>query len=76
MTRICAIVTAPPFVSEFPRKFVADVPFLVLSGFTDTIVPSLVVRGHGAITGLANIAPVSFFISFWSVILALIVNPL
>ena len=71
MTRICATVTAPSFTSEFPRKFVADFPFLVLSGFTDTIVPTLTVRGHGAITGLANIAPVGLYTTFWSVILTL-----
>jgi len=58
LTRICATVSEPSFASEFPRSFVtADAPFLVLNGFTDTIVSSLVVSGHGAITGLANIAP-------------------
>jgi len=58
LTRICATVSEPSFASEFPRSFAtADAPFLVLGGFTDFIVPTLAVRGHGAITGLANIAP-------------------
>ncbi|KAF9648084.1 aldolase [Thelephora ganbajun] len=57
-TRICATVCEPSFASEFPRSFVTtDVPFLVLSGFTDTVVSSLATRAHGAITGLANISP-------------------
>lgn len=73
MTRICATVSTSTFAVKFPRKFVADVPFLVLSGYTDTIVPSLVVRGHGAITGLANIAPVSFCIQFRPKVLVLTV---
>lgn len=61
MTRICATVSEPSFALNFPRSFpTADVPFIVLGGFTDIIVPSLAVRAHGAITGLANIAPVSF----------------
>lgn len=60
LTRICATICLPSFASEFPRKFPAgDAPFLVLGGLTDTIVPSLAVRGHGAITGLANVAPYS-----------------
>jgi L-threo-3-deoxy-hexylosonate aldolase len=63
LTRICATISTPSFASEFPRKFTtANVPFLVLGGLTDTIIPTLVVRGHGAITGLANIAPVCFYI--------------
>ena len=31
--------------------------FLVLGGYTDFIVPSVFANAHGAITGLANIAP-------------------
>ena len=59
LTRICATVSEPSFASEFPRSFAtADAPFLVLGGFTDFIVPSLAVRAHGAITGLANVSPV------------------
>jgi len=58
LTRICATVSDPSFASNFPRSFAtADAPFLALGGYTDTIVSSLAVRGHGAITGLANIAP-------------------
>jgi len=60
LTRICATVSEPSFASKFPRSFAtAGVPFLTLSGFTDIIVSSLAVRGHGAITGLANISPYS-----------------
>ena len=41
-----------------PRKN-PQAQFLVLGGFADFIVPSAFVNGHGAITGLANVAPVS-----------------
>lgn len=30
----------------------------MLGGYTDFVLPSTYVRGHGAITGLANVAPV------------------
>lgn len=32
--------------------------FLVLGGFADFILPAVYANGHGAITGLANFAPV------------------
>lgn len=41
-----------------PRKN-PDAPFLVLGGFIDFLVPSTYANAHGAITGLANVAPVS-----------------
>jgi 4-hydroxy-2-oxoglutarate aldolase len=40
-----------------------DAPFLVLGGFIDFLVPSAYVDAHGAITGLGNVAPVSYFFS-------------
>ena len=58
LTRICATVSEPAFASACPRKN-PNAPFLVLGGFTDFILTSSMVNGHGAITGLANVAPVS-----------------
>jgi 4-hydroxy-2-oxoglutarate aldolase len=57
LTRIAATVSDPAFSSNHPRKN-KDV-FLVLGGFTDFLLPGIYANGHGAITGLANIAPVS-----------------
>ena len=57
LTRICATVSAPGFAASHPRKH-AHAPFLVLGGFADFILPSAFVNGHGAIIGLANVAPV------------------
>ncbi|KAI0647038.1 dihydrodipicolinate synthetase [Trametes meyenii] len=56
LTRITATVSDPSFASQHPRKNV-NAPFLVLGGFTDFILPSAFVDAHGAITGLANVAP-------------------
>ncbi|THH17531.1 hypothetical protein EW146_g3299 [Bondarzewia mesenterica] len=56
LTRICATVSEPSFASTHPRKN-ADAPFLVLGGFIDFLVASTFANGHGAITGLANVAP-------------------
>lgn len=58
LTRITATVSAPSFADTHPRKN-PDAPFLVLGGFADFILTSAFVDGHGAITGLANVAPVS-----------------
>lgn len=58
LTRICATVSAPDFTSLYPRKN-SRFPFLVLGGFTDFLTPAAVAGGHGAITGLANVAPAS-----------------
>ena len=58
LTRICATVSESAFASAHPRKN-PHAPFLVLGGFTDFILTSAFVNGHGAITGLANVAPVS-----------------
>ncbi|KZT28424.1 dihydrodipicolinate synthetase [Neolentinus lepideus HHB14362 ss-1] len=56
LTRVCATVSDPSFSSLYPRKNPAA-PFLVLGGFIDFLIPSAYVNGHGAITGLANVAP-------------------
>ncbi|KAI0064546.1 dihydrodipicolinate synthetase [Artomyces pyxidatus] len=56
LTRIAAAVSAPDFYSLHPRKN-PDAPFLVLGGYADFIYSSTFVNGHGAITGLANVAP-------------------
>lgn len=60
LTRIANIVSEPSFTSNFPRKN-PQAPFLVLGGFVDFLIPSTYVNGHGAITGLANLAPVCHF---------------
>ncbi|KIJ41198.1 hypothetical protein M422DRAFT_209315 [Sphaerobolus stellatus SS14] len=60
LTRIAAGVTpAAAFAKAYPRKHkeAATVPFLVLGGFIDFLVPSLYANAHGAITGLGNVAP-------------------
>lgn len=58
LTRICSVVSDPSFTQLFPRSHPEAAPqFLVLGGFTDFIVPSAFANGHGAITGLANVAP-------------------
>ncbi|KAJ7581249.1 dihydrodipicolinate synthetase [Mycena floridula] len=56
LTRIAATVSSDDFLSSYPRKN-PKTPFLVLGGFTDFITPSTFANGHGAITGLANVAP-------------------
>ena len=58
LTRIAAAVTDPTFLKMHPRKN-SNTPFLVLGGYADIITSSAFVHGHGAITGLANLAPVS-----------------
>lgn len=56
LTRICASVSDPAFTSLYPREN-PKAPFLVLCGFIDFLVPSMYANGHGAISGLANVAP-------------------
>ncbi|KAF9052869.1 hypothetical protein BJ165DRAFT_1413243 [Panaeolus papilionaceus] len=56
LARIANAISAPDFNKLYPRKSI-DAPFLVLGGFSDFLVPSAYVNGHGAITGLANLAP-------------------
>ncbi|EPQ58331.1 aldolase [Gloeophyllum trabeum ATCC 11539] len=56
LTRVCATVSDASFSSLHPRKNAAA-PFLVLGGFIDFLVPAAYANGHGAITGLANVAP-------------------
>lgn len=60
LTRICATVSDASFSSLYPRKN-PDAPFLVLGGYADFLLPSAYANGHGAITGLANVAPVGTF---------------
>ncbi|KAI8998647.1 dihydrodipicolinate synthetase [Trametes punicea] len=56
LTRITETVSDPSFATLHPRKN-PYAPFLVLGGFTDFVLPSAFVEAHGAITGLANVAP-------------------
>ncbi|KAG6823668.1 hypothetical protein H0H92_009490 [Tricholoma furcatifolium] len=56
LTRIAETVTSDAWAAQHPRKNAAS-QFIVLGGFTDFLVPSTFVNGHGAITGLANLAP-------------------
>ncbi|KAI0812695.1 dihydrodipicolinate synthetase [Irpex lacteus] len=56
LTRICATVSEQSFADSHPRKN-PNAPFLVLGGFADFILPSTYVNAHGAIIGLANVAP-------------------
>ncbi|CAK5264686.1 unnamed protein product [Mycena citricolor] len=57
LTRIASAVSgASDFSSKFPRK-TSTAPFLVLGGFIDFLTPSAFASGHGAITGLGNVAP-------------------
>lgn len=58
LTRICATTTESAFVDAHPRKGTPQ-PFLVLGGFSDILLTSLYANGHGVITGLGNVAPVS-----------------
>ncbi|PCH43950.1 dihydrodipicolinate synthetase [Wolfiporia cocos MD-104 SS10] len=58
LTRIAATVSDPSFASLYPRKN-PNAPFLVLGGFIDFLLPSSYANAHGAITGLANVAPYS-----------------
>lgn len=59
LTRIATAVADPEFGKEHPRKN-PESRFLVLGGYADFITSSAFVQGHGAITGLANLAPVGF----------------
>jgi len=56
LTRIADAVADPVFTSRYPRKN-PQAPFVVLGGYADFIVPSTFANAHGAITGLANVAP-------------------
>jgi len=56
LTRIAEAVSDPAWAAKYPRKDPQS-KFIVLGGFTDFLVPSTFVNGHGAITGLANVAP-------------------
>ncbi|KAG1878006.1 hypothetical protein DFJ58DRAFT_14591 [Suillus subalutaceus] len=56
LTRVAATVSDPMFSSLHPRTN-KNAPFVVLGGFSDFLLPSAYSNGHGAITGLANVAP-------------------
>ncbi|KAH0583789.1 putative 4-hydroxy-2-oxoglutarate aldolase, mitochondrial [Termitomyces sp. J132] len=56
LTRIAETVANSTWASTYPRKN-PQLNFLVLGGYADFLVPSIFVNGHGAITGLANLAP-------------------
>ncbi|THH15942.1 hypothetical protein EUX98_g9381 [Antrodiella citrinella] len=56
LTRICDTVSSASFASAYPRKN-PKAPFLVFGGFIDFLLPSTYANGHGAITGLSNVAP-------------------
>jgi L-threo-3-deoxy-hexylosonate aldolase len=56
LTRIADVVGSRTFTSLHPREN-PNAPFLVLGGYIDFLVPSAYARGHGAITGLANLFP-------------------
>ncbi|EKM49488.1 uncharacterized protein PHACADRAFT_201197 [Phanerochaete carnosa HHB-10118-sp] len=52
----CATDEEKAFTASHPREN-PNAPFLVLGGFADFILPLTAVNGHGAIIGLANVAP-------------------
>ncbi|PFH54284.1 hypothetical protein AMATHDRAFT_170014 [Amanita thiersii Skay4041] len=56
LTRIAGAVSSENFASMSPRRQ-TSAPFLVLGGYADFLLPSTFANAHGAITGLANIAP-------------------
>ncbi len=56
LLRICAVTAVPDFATSFPRRH-PNAPFLVFTGYSDTLYPALIARGAGAITGLANVFP-------------------
>ena len=58
LTRIADTTVTPAFKALHPRKN-SQAQFVILGGFADFLLPSTYVNGHGAITGLANLAPVS-----------------
>jgi len=63
LTRIADVVHGSKFSTTYPRKN-PNAKFVVLGGFVDFLTPSAFANAHGAITGLANFAPVcsrSFF---------------
>lgn len=57
LTRITAVVESDEFKAKYPRKL-STAPFLVIDGFIDFLLPSMAANASGAITGLANFAPV------------------
>ncbi|KAG0692909.1 hypothetical protein DFH29DRAFT_1042895 [Suillus ampliporus] len=56
LTHVAATMLDPMFSSLHPQTN-KNAPFLVLGGFRDFLLSSAYSNGHGAITGLANVAP-------------------
>lgn len=56
MSRVASVTAAATFGQTYPRKSPLA-PFLVLAGYSDVLLPTLIVRGSGCITGLANVVP-------------------
>jgi len=65
LTRIADEISRPTFSINYPRRN-TDAPFLVLGGFADFLTTSTFANAHGAITGLANLAPVSSVL-YWDI---------
>lgn len=59
LTRIMGEVDEPSFKKTYPRRY-QDMPFQAIDGFIDFLLPSISVGSAGAISGLPNLAPVSF----------------
>jgi 4-hydroxy-2-oxoglutarate aldolase len=57
LTRITARINDPEFGKAYPRKD-SSIEFTVIDGIIDFLLPSVAVGSGGAISGLANIAPV------------------
>jgi len=55
LTRIAAKTADPVWIKAYPRSIPS--PFLILGGYVDFLLPSIFANAHGAITGLANLAP-------------------
>ncbi|KAI0032214.1 dihydrodipicolinate synthetase [Vararia minispora EC-137] len=73
LTRIAATVADKSFYSRFPRKN-PKAPFLVFGGFADFLTPSTFVNAHGAIAGLANVAPYTI-VKLWELSVAALTDP-
>ena len=59
LTRILAEASSPEFISAYPRCH-ENLVFTAIDGFIDFLLPSVAVGAGGAISGLPNVAPVSW----------------
>ncbi|ORY21530.1 hypothetical protein BCR39DRAFT_591561 [Naematelia encephala] len=60
VTRLAGVVSQPAFAELYPRSWRRNddqPPFVVLGGFADFLLPSLIAQAHGAIAGMGNFAP-------------------